>query len=60
MFQLVATQLKLQNTDIKESIELTHDRDVVLDQQRGFLPALLQDAHGLWQGAAMETNPVDA
>lgn len=40
--------------------KLTHHGDVILDQQRGFLPALFQNAHGLRQGVAMETNPIDA
>lgn len=40
--------------------ELTHDGNVVLDQQRGFLSALLQNAHRLRQRAAMETDPINA
>lgn len=40
--------------------ELTHDGNVVLEQQRGFLPTLLQNTHRLCQRAAMETDPIDA
>lgn len=40
--------------------ELTHDGNVILNQEGGFLPTLLENTHRLCQRAAMETDPIDA
>lgn len=38
----------------------THDRDVVLHKQSGFLATLLQDAQGLGMRAALQADAIDA
>lgn len=60
MSSLDISGMNLESNDIPDDDVLTHDGHIVLQKQRGLLSTLLQDAGGLRQCAAMETDPVNA